>query len=292
MLPLVVSSAALHTPPPVRVYDHVFAGASLSHLRDATDQRAHSFTSVYDRSRPCRTIIESAINSLLDELGDESRYCELWYRSVFKPIDAHRDVDEVLCRRIRIGPYGVQRCPNWAHVLYLDVEENLRAPTCLFEERPRDEGVAPTDGAPRPLRTMHTVAAVDNRLLRFPGDWLHAVPQPALQYLGEEAAQAVDAEGEYGRRRAVLLFNTWDEPPLLPSADDEARLREKQPRTPRPAEPAATPRHACVLARACLAHKRARRTPRRSRRRKRWPLSRRSGTRRAARRASSGSRPQ
>ena len=95
-------------------------------------------------------------------------------------------MDEVLCRRIRVGPYGVQHCPNWAHVLYLDVEEGLRAPTCLFEERPRDEGVAPTDGAPRPLRTMHTVAAVDNRLLRFPGDWLHAVPQPALQYLGEE----------------------------------------------------------------------------------------------------------
>ena len=128
------------TAPSIRVWDGCFAARELDLVRAACAQRGHSFTSVYDRrpeDGPCRggrTIIEAALNSLLDELDDDSRFVEFWYRDQWKPIDPHRDVDEALCRRIRLGPdgYGHQRCPHWGHVLYLDVASCVRAPTCIL----------------------------------------------------------------------------------------------------------------------------------------------------------------
>merc|ERR1712137_525585 len=86
-------------------WDGCFAARELDLVRAACAQRGHSFTSVYDRrpeDGPCRggrTIIEAALNSLLDELDDDSRFVEFWYRDQWKPIDPHRDVDEALCRR-------------------------------------------------------------------------------------------------------------------------------------------------------------------------------------------------
>ena len=49
----------------------------------------------------------------LDELGDRSRYVEYWWRGAFRRINVHRDVDEALCERVRIGGFGVARCPAW-----------------------------------------------------------------------------------------------------------------------------------------------------------------------------------
>lgn len=212
------------------VWDSVFAPSSMAILNEACCSRGHSFTSVLDRyaSPNGRTIVERALTGVLHELGDESRFVEYWWRGVHKSMETHRDVDEALCRsRKHAGTgIGVQRCPNYGHVLYLDVAPGLRAPTCVWEEEDPDEiwareaAAVQADvraGPPRRLRLLHVVPAVPGRLLRFRGDLLHAVPKPALQWLDSEHASV---DQEQAALRSVVLFNTWSEPPMLPSPND------------------------------------------------------------------------
>ena len=123
-----------------RVFDSVFAPAAIRTLVAAGCDRSHSFTTVLDRevSRSGRTVLERALTAVLDELGDESRYVEYWWRGGHRRMDSHRDVDEALCRsRSHAGTaVGVQRCPQSGHVLYLELAEELRGPTCVWEEVP------------------------------------------------------------------------------------------------------------------------------------------------------------
>ena len=225
---------------PVRVWDGVFASTALQDVVASGDERSHTFTSVLDReagaggAKHGRTIMEAALCSLLDEIGDESRYVEYWWRAEWKNMDVHRDVDEAFCRSRRTPDgFGVQRCPDFGHVLYLDVEPGVRGPTCVWDEErvDIDEELAANGGddaraggAPRRLTTLYTVPAVSNRLLRFRGDLLHAVPQPTLAWL-DGLTDDVDAvpsarAPSSSMRRAVVLFNTWRDPPMLPSAAD------------------------------------------------------------------------
>ena len=215
---------------PVRVWDGLLAQSTLSTLLDAGEQRSHCFTSIMDRERHGRgrTIIETALTSILDELDDDARYVEYWWRGESKGMEAHRDVDEALCRSNRVNSIGVQRCPQNGHVLYLAISPENRGPTCVWEEQNAEErlqaSVATTDGsdpragAPRPLQAVHVVPAQPGRLLRFDGAALHSVVGSSTEWL--ESVGATDAIGTSAIRRAVLLFNTWEQPPRLPSPDD------------------------------------------------------------------------
>lgn len=236
----------------VRVWDGCFDAAALRAIRSAGQARAHPLTSVYDReegSEHCgRTVLEQAVCSLLDELGDSSRFIEYWWREEWMSLEAHRDIDEELCRTVSTADEsGLQRCPLRGHVLYVDLEDGVSGTCCWVEDGDRPEhsagaggggtalaGVAdaPDDlsatrgGAPRSLRGLIVVPAVRGRLLRFSGDMLHGVCRPALALL--DGAGAVNRQISPARppgptapsptpmRRCVLLFNTWTEPPLTP----------------------------------------------------------------------------
>ena len=231
MLALAAATTAALTSP-IRVWDGIFAPDTLGALVHAGDQRDHQFTTVFDRGSPSgskdgRTIIEAALCSVLDELDDNSRYVEYWWRGVHKPMEVHRDVDEAECRtRRRAGGFGVQRCPCFGHVLYLDIGDGVLAPTCVWEEQDaHGDANAVADaraGAPRSMRNLHVVPAKAGRLLRFDGALLHAVPKPALQWLpaGEDSPLLDGTASAENIRRSVLLFNTWDTPPQLPPPDD------------------------------------------------------------------------
>eukprot|EP00966_Prymnesium_polylepis_P052807 1222961-Prymnesium_polylepis.1 len=169
----------------VRVFDGVLDEETLSLLLKAGEQRDHQFTSIYDRgddaSRRGRTIIETCVTSILDEVGDRSRYVEYWWRGVHKNMEAHRDVDEALCRSQRRGAAGVQRCPENGHVLYLDLADELRGPTC----KPRDSNrgllrtLRPTDRGPRPA-TGRRVGGASRRDDRARRSAERAVSRPDL----------------------------------------------------------------------------------------------------------------
>ena len=78
-------------------------------------------------------------------------------------------------------------------------------------------------------------SAVAGRLLRFPGGLLHAAPRPALDYLDAEHAlwevltpRALTESVTPGR--AILAFNTWDEPPrggVEPTRDEVAQQQQQ-----------------------------------------------------------------
>lgn len=198
--------------PLVEVWDGCFAADTLCSLRTAGAQRCFDFITVMRRGTG-ETVLDAAVDSVLDELGDTSPFVEYWWRGEACDVLAHRDIDEKHCRRgERLCQAGQQRCPSAGHVLYLQVEEGLAAPTCVWEE------IGTGAGAPRQLRAIHAVPAVTNRLLRFRGDALHSVPQPALAYLPSKCSTNDRSGQPHGARtteatRAVLLFNTWHDPP-------------------------------------------------------------------------------
>ena len=163
---------------------------------------------IYDRSCPPSNAHEDLIESLLERLGDRSRYVEYWGRAVWRAVPAHSDLDEIplLARSPSGGGEPPQpRFPLWAHVVYLDIAGGVAAPTLLWDDRRAHS------------RQVVVVPAVPSRLLRFSGTWVHAVPKPAAEYLGEEQTEAEEEEEEArgGVLRHVLLFNSWpDAPPV------------------------------------------------------------------------------
>lgn len=184
--------------------------------------------------------LENAIDSALEVLGDGGRpgKVEYWSRSEYMNIDAHADIDEV-----QLEEESALRSPERGHVLYLQVGEGLRGPTCVFPDKQigwDSDGVGPGN-----LLDLVTVPAVQGRILRFPGGAMHSVPRPPNRWLltDEEEAKLVeketdeetDDEEEWSDfsedddpywdddddddvdedvERSVLLFNTWsdDEP--------------------------------------------------------------------------------
>ena len=261
---------------PVRAWDGVFAPADLALLAKSGDRRSHSYTTIFDRraSPDGRTVIERALASLLDALGDEAPYVEYWWRGEWKSIASHRDVDETLClsRKHAGSANGVQRCPDHGHVLYVDVHDEVRGPTCVWVEEGSanrqttgEEGEDRRAGAPRPLRSLYVVPCREGRLLRFSGELLHAVPNPPCEWLVDEesasdggdtddvtagaAAAAAIAPGgvstsEEPKRRGVVLFNTWTTPPLVPAPDDPPPPKSLDELAALPDPPTCQPRDA------------------------------------------------
>lgn len=185
------------------------------------------------------------MHSVLTEMGEElasTAYVEYWSRDEYMHIDAHADIDEVEFEMLDSDTSAL-RCPMMGHVLYLDVlREELYGPTCVFpgtnigwdykykynnnnnyDEQTRAR--TSYNGTKEQGVELVTVPAVQGRVLRFPGSAMHAVPKPAHRWLlsDEENDRLTkldeDDDDDDEESRAVLLFNTWREPPQGVSGD-------------------------------------------------------------------------
>ena len=169
------------------------------------------------------------MNRILTELGDrsddnnhdETVVVEYWWRDEYMNIDVHSDIDECLLEN-----EGRLSLPDIGHVLYLQVMEELRGPTCVVSQYGGWKSESATT-------ELVTVPAVQGRLLRFPGSAMHGVPKPMDRWLlsdkEEQALRDEDAEEELKSQeaqddelqdweddddetapeRSVLLFNCW-----------------------------------------------------------------------------------
>lgn len=164
------------------------------------------------------------LNELIWEMlgSDETNkyYVEYWTRQEWHHILAHQDMDEgweKLLRRERQECLAQNRkdCnaknnfrhPFTGQVLYLSIGNNVRGPTVIFDAQNGND-----------LMTNHTtsmisVPAVTGRLLRFPGDRLHAVPRPADVYWTLDQSKNHIHTKDY--ERSVLLFNLWKTDTML-----------------------------------------------------------------------------
>mmetsp|Transcript_16767 Transcript_16767/g.31772 ORF Transcript_16767/g.31772 Transcript_16767/m.31772 type:complete len:380 (+) Transcript_16767:130-1269(+) len=172
--------------------------------------------------------IETTLDAILTELGDDSPFVEYWTRQEWRHIEAHADVDENLAKEqdAFITPYNMNdgedigsfsfRYPENGHVLYLKIGTNVQGPTCIFPNVQVGGDLVGKD--PKSYENKRTemviVPAVDGRLLRFQGNALHAVPRPADLWLKSFVMGAPEHYPEEVWGRSVILFNTWKgEPP-------------------------------------------------------------------------------
>ncbi len=225
----------------IQVFDNVFSSYACEELTSLTQdhsERGNDGSSVFTRpphnEKPL-TPIEHAIDSFLISINDTTQKVEYWSRDEYINIDAHADIDEE-----QLEDEDILRCPQMGHVLYLEVEEGLRGPTCVFPSKPfgwdnkneLDVGVG--DGDEKEVDLV-VVPAVKGRVLRFPGNVMHSVPCPAHRYVlpkdeetqlrqeeEENCGEEKDEEDDYyledefdefddneSIERSVLLFNTW-----------------------------------------------------------------------------------
>jgi hypothetical protein len=224
----------------VQVWDDVISEEIQTSLHDAACQIGLGHRVFSRRHIGPTNNIEVVIDRLLSEMHDNSNYVEYWTRQEWRSIEAHADVDECLAKRqqqqqqqqetTQPDPNSSFRYPQHGHVLYLRVGRKVRGPTCVFPGRRsggdllrnmsfgenggtggiEESPSSPSDSAVELL----TVPAVPGRLLRFQGDYLHAVPRPTDLWLLKfvQGAPQFEPESEWGR--SVVLFNTWnDEPP-------------------------------------------------------------------------------
>ena len=181
---------------------------------------------------PGRNTIERAVNEILSQIGDGSKYVEYWTRQQWRSIEAHADVDEFLAKhQDAAGNTNSSdfRYPTYGHVLYLKIGSEVRAPTCVFRGRRSGKDLLSSDldGIMKSDVELVTVPAVNGRLLRFSGDALHSVPRPADLWLLKfvQGAAKYDPEEDWGR--SVILFNTWGSPPMdvpINSENDDEEL--------------------------------------------------------------------
>lgn len=225
----------------IQVYDNVVSplACRIMHCL-AVEQSFQSDgeTCVFQR-REASTPLECCIDRILTALGDHSQTVEYWSRDEYMNIDVHVDIDE---NRFLEGEESRNiYCPSTSHVLYLDIEPELRGPTCIFPgaQKGWDKSLLPLEDQVE----LVTVPAVNGRLLRFPGAAMHAVPCPPNRWLMSEEEELhlrkheddectedeygddydddieeideEDDEDDYVVERSVLLFNTWpdDGPP-------------------------------------------------------------------------------
>jgi len=205
--------------------DHIAASLHEESRRIGLGHKVFSRPSIA-ASLSNNNIIEKTLDSILTELNDNAKYVEYWTRREWRSIHAHADVDEYRAKEEhKAGEINDFRYPRNGHVLYLQVGTQVKAPTCVFLNRTsggdllrkqlndseNDElNVAEEDNV-----DLITVPAVPGRLLRFQGNFLHAVPRPTDFWLLKfvKGSQTFEPEEEWGR--SVVLFNTWnDEPPL------------------------------------------------------------------------------
>jgi len=188
----------------IRVFDNVLAGQANQFLHQVASDSGLSHK-LFVRAETPRSPLEHALDALLTQANDSSPLVEYWCRQEWRHIEAHADIDEFLAKT---DPNKI-RYPSHGHVLYLKIGEQTKGPTCLFENAKSGGELSQQSKV-----SLVTVPAVENRLLRFPGDILHAVPRPTDLWLLPFVKGAPDFDPvNFGR--SVVLFNTWqDTPPL------------------------------------------------------------------------------
>jgi len=188
------------------------------------------------------TLLEQALDSALTALQDNSsHYVEYWSRQEYMNMDAHVDIDEAAAATsFHDSNNHNLDCPTASHVLYLQLDapppHRLVGPTCVFPQ----QTVRWTKNDPNGMDLV-TIPAVQGRLLRFPGNAMHAVPCPPHRWLlteheeqllrmqeeeeddddddddcddddddaDDDDADDDEEEEEEEMERSVLLFNTW-----------------------------------------------------------------------------------
>jgi hypothetical protein len=103
----------------------------------------------------------------------------------------------------------------------------VKGPTCIFPGRQSGgdllRPIQEEDDTKRSSVELITVPCVPGRLLRFQGDYLHAVPRPTDLWLLKFVQGSSEFTPEEDWGRSVVLFNTWgDEPPQDVPEDDSA----------------------------------------------------------------------
>ena len=221
----------------VQVFDNVFSEEACEELgflaRDHAE-RGVDGSSIFYLDDNLLTPLEQALKSFIQELSPESIklhssedkiVVEYWSRDEYINIDAHADIDEQL-----LEDDGLLKCPDFGHILYLDIDPSIRGPTCVFSKCKGWENQTPNDDNSNSLPTVSlvTVPAVPGRVLRFPGSALHAVPKPpTVWFLTPEQQEKLKAEEERIPdmddveqweeeddeesviERSVILFNIW-----------------------------------------------------------------------------------
>ena len=162
---------------------------------------SRSLSSTYNKNNNNNNIIEQTLDSILTELNDSSPFVEYWTRKEWRSIQAHADVDEYRAKQEQeqqsdnTEEMPLFRYPQNGHVLYLQVGNQVRGPTCVFANRKsggdlirrelteKGKIVDDDDADDADDVELVTVPAVPGRLLRFQGDYLHAVPRPTDLWL-------------------------------------------------------------------------------------------------------------
>lgn len=86
------------TAQPVSVFDSVFEDDILIGV-DKQAQVGGLGHTLFDRlKRSPETLLEQAIESCLNRLGDNSPFVEYWWRDEWLSLEAHKDIDEMLGR--------------------------------------------------------------------------------------------------------------------------------------------------------------------------------------------------
>jgi hypothetical protein len=161
--------------------------------------------------------LESVLDGLLTQVLNDTttKVVEYWSRQEYLNMDAHCDVDEhMLKAQQRV------RCPEWAHILYALVQPNVSAPTCIIPTRKGGwETSLHERGNAATTLDVVVVPAVSGRLVRFPGNMMHAVPKPPHRWFlskeDEVAMRELQQKEEcsdsdkHGMERSVILFNCW-----------------------------------------------------------------------------------
>jgi hypothetical protein len=222
-----VDSLLMSSKTSVAVWDDVLSDESRQTLHQVASQQGSSQHYLFSRPIDPNSSgkIEKALDSILTEIGDDSKYIEFWTRQEWRSIEAHADVDELLAKRQDAEDNSDQnsyRFPTNGHVLYLQRGSEVRGPTCVFpgrrsggdllRQRSREETIG---GVAAEELEVVIVPAVPGRLLRFQGDYLHTVPRPHDLWFRKfiKGAPKYSPEDEWGR--SVILFNTWgNDPPL------------------------------------------------------------------------------
>lgn len=206
----------------VVVWDNVLCAESRAELHRTASRLGSSHHFLFKRPiDPEKSgLIERTLDSILTEMDDDSEYVEFWTRQEWRSIAAHADVDEMLAKSEDAEGKSMNksfRFPKNGHVLYLQIGDEVRGPTCVFPGRQSGgELLKPTKGCDEDNAVkIVIVPAVPGRLLRFQGDFLHAVPRPHDLWFRKfiQGAPSYSPEEKWGR--SVILFNTWGEDPPL-----------------------------------------------------------------------------
>ncbi len=219
---------------PIKVYDNVLSQANAEWLhtvcfdlkQDTLDEslspNPKDLIFEFPLQNPEKHVpIQRFLNELIWEMTtetDQKYYVEYWTRQEWHHILAHQDMDEGWERELRKLRQECQedcqhehdnnfRHPITGQVLYLRIGSRVQGPTVIFDAANGRELTKNSN------TSMVSVPAFQGRLLRFPGDRLHAVPRPADVYWTLDQSQnhihTPDTE------RSVLLFNLWKHGSLL-----------------------------------------------------------------------------